>query len=115
MEFWENFKKLTPIAQFGQIFLICIGLGLFSTLFLASDDTFGFGIVLEILAGTILLIAFDYLIAMEFYFIAKEKGYSEKKYFWYSFILTGLGYLMILALPNKANSAVNAVDELPEI
>ena len=39
--------------------------------------------------------------AFEFGEISKLKGYSERKYFWYSFIFGVVGYLIVIALPCK--------------
>jgi hypothetical protein len=65
----------------------------------------------------------DYFVAKAFQDIATMKGHSETKYFWYSFFLGFIGYLMVVALPTnttvyveapkKAGTPVN--DELPEI
>ena len=43
----------------------------------------------------------DYIIAKEFEAAAIAKGYTEKKYFWYSFLLGIIGYLLVIALPKK--------------
>ena len=57
----------------------------------------------------------DYLIAREFYFAAREKGYSGKKYLWICFFLGMVGYLLVIALPNRASAKVEATDELPPL
>lgn len=49
----------------------------------------------------ILLIYINYLIANNFYNIAKTKGFNNKKYFWFCFWLGIVGYLMVIALPNQ--------------
>ena len=57
--------------------------------------------VVIIVVGIILFL--NYLLAREFYAIAEMKGYEyHKKYFWYCFIFGWIGYLMVIALPNKA-------------
>ncbi len=57
----------------------------------------------------------DYLIAREFYFAAQEKGYPGKKYLWICFFLGMVGYLLVIALPNRASAKVEANDELPPL
>ena len=50
------------------------------------------------LAITILI---EYIVANAFYDIACEKGFENRKYFWYSFLLSFVGYLMVIALPDR--------------
>ena len=57
----------------------------------------------------------DYLIAKEFYLVAQAKGYNEKKYLWICFLLTGVGYLLVVALPDRGNTVQAASDELPDL
>ncbi len=76
-----------------------------------------------ILAIIVIIIAiiFDYVVAKEFERIAAEKGFAEKKYFYYSFIVPAVGYLMVIALPDhsitKTISVENNIDtdELPTL
>ena len=58
----------------------------------------------------------------EFRDIAAEKGFDGKKYFWYCFWLGFIGYLMVIALPDRKipqksiivdNSAVSPVSQIP--
>lgn len=51
--------------------------------------------------GLIFIVLIWYLVAKEFYRVAELKGYTEKKYFWYAFVFNLLGYLLIMALPDK--------------
>lgn len=63
-----------------------------------------------------------YLIGKEFEFIAKEKGYTSKRYFWWTFLFGLVGIPMVIALPDRRKGAgmtygsapVND-DEIPEI
>jgi len=82
---------------FASIVLAVLGLA-----FMDSWDTEVFGFVLEYLSALLFAIAIDYLIAKEFELVAIEKGYNDKKYFWYSFFLGVIGYLLVIALPNKS-------------
>ena len=73
-----------------------------------------------IIMGSILLLWIAYLIANEFYKVAQEKGYSEKKYLWLPFLLGVIGFLLVIALPDRGNtshhaSIVEANDELPDL
>lgn len=71
-------------------------------------------IVVIIVIGILLLL--NYLLAKEFYAIAEMKGYEyHKKYFWYCFIFGWIGYLMVIALPNKTAIKKSVGDELPEL
>lgn len=63
-----------------------------------EGSTFGILLIYLIVVGVALYI--DYLIANEFYNIARQKGYETKKYFWFCFWLGIVGYLMVIALPN---------------
>lgn len=74
-----------------------------------------FLIVLLSLAVIVALLYLQYIIAKEFYSAAVTKGYSNKKYLWYCFFLGMIGYLMVIALPNKIVTANQSADELPEI
>jgi len=42
-----------------------------------------------------------YLVAREFYRIAKEKGFPQKKYLWLTFLFGMLGMLLVVALPDR--------------
>ena len=74
-------------------------------------------IIIGSIVGALLLILLDYFIAEQFFKIANEKGYTDKRYFWYSFLLTGVGYAMVIALPDHSNYSAKTVvsDELPEL
>lgn len=56
-------------------------------------------------------------VAFEFYNAAKMKGWSEKKYLIMAVFLWIAGYLLIIALPDRAGSTMSAVisDDLPEL
>jgi hypothetical protein len=68
---------------------------------------------LLILVAVILSILIDYFIAKEFYIAAQAKGFYEKKYFWICFILTAVGYLLVIALPNRVDAQKEANNDLP--
>ena len=63
-----------------------------------------------------------YFIGNEFEFIAKEKGYTSKRYFWWTFLFGLVGIPMVIALPDRrkgagttSGSAPVNDDEIPEI
>ena len=45
-----------------------------------------------------------YCASEEFFRIAQEKGYDDRKYFWYTFFLGVCGMLMVIALPDRRNN-----------
>ena len=71
--------------------------------------------VVIILVACALVLWIDYLIAKEFYFAAQAKGYYEKKYLWICFLLGAVGYLLVIALPNRASTPKEANDDLPAL
>lgn len=68
--------------------------------------------IFVIILVTALLLWIQYYIAKKFYFIAKEKGYDKKQYLWLSFFFGMIGYLLVVALPDRGACAN---DELPEL
>lgn len=72
-------------------------------------------ISLIILAAIIVIFWFA---AKAMYEIAVMKGHTDKKYFWWCFWVPGIGYLMVLILPDRIGLPVksaHAADELPEL
>lgn len=73
--------------------------------------------------GAILVLVLAYFIGKEFEYIAKEKGYPDKKYFWWTFLLGAVGIPMVIALPDRRgrSAGISSVslpvsdDEIPEI
>ena len=49
----------------------------------------------------VVVLIIDGLIAREFDKVAAEKGYNDIKYFWISFFLGIVGYLLVIALPDR--------------
>jgi len=63
-----------------------------------------------------------YYIGKEFEYIANEKGYTSKKYFWWTFLFGAVGISMVIALPDRRGGTGAASsglpmsdDEIPEI
>lgn len=60
-------------------------------------------------------IGIGYLIAKEFYKIAEMKGHFQKKYLWISFLLGPIGWLLVIALPDRGDAIPEIHDDLPEL
>ena len=91
-------------------------------LFIDSGNTWrGFDIdnanILWILVGLIgaAYIALDYYLAGLFYFLGVDKGYSEKAYLWIAYFLPLVGYMLVIAMPDRRNTQQIASDELPDL
>lgn len=55
-------------------------------------------------------------LADQFYEVAKEKGFTDRKYFWICFWLGAIGYLLVIALPDRGTRTTPAIsDELPDL
>ena len=65
-----------------------------------------------VLAGCCFL---QYYIAGLFYFIGVDKGYSSKVYLRMATLLTVVGYLLVIAMPDRGSNPQFANDELPDL
>lgn len=65
--------------------------------------------------GVALALLLDFTIAAKFGEIAEEKGYSYKTYVIWCYIFTAIGYLMVIALPDRGNQNKVVPDELPDL
>ena len=72
-------------------------------------------IVFTSLVVAIVAIWIAWLIAKEFYAAANVKGYYEEKYLWICFFLGVIGYLLVVALPDRGNAAKSVSNELPDL
>ena len=68
-------------------------------------------ITIYILIAIVYLIL-DYYIAKWFSEAAEAKGYHDSKYFWICFFLGFIGYLLVIALPDRNQHSAD-IDELP--
>ena len=73
--------------------------------------------VFLIIAACLALLVLDYFVAREFYLAAAMKGWASKKYFFFAFFLTVIGYLLIIALPDRGSVAAGSFEsrDLPEL
>ena len=65
----------------------------------------------------VLALVLDCFVAREFYKVAVMKGWAQRKYFFFAFFLTLIGYLLITALPDRGGAAAGSFDsrDLPEL
>lgn len=50
-----------------------------------------------------------------FFEVAQVKGFRDRKYLWICFLLGTVGYLLVIALPDRGNTQQAISDELPEL
>lgn len=72
------------------------------------------GAIITLIVCVALLILY-WFVAKWFFEVAEAKGYHNKKYFWICFWLSFIGYLLVIALPDRGNSQQAANDELPDL
>lgn len=63
----------------------------------------------------IALICLNYFLAKWFFEAAEAKGWHSRKYFWICFWLGLVGYLLVIALPDRGNTPQAVSDELPDL
>ena len=71
-----------------------------------------------LLLVAVVALCLAWYLANRFYEVAQEKGFTDRKYLWICFWLGAIGYLLVIALPDRGKSVlVNPVvaDELPEV
>ena len=75
------------------------------------------GVFMEfvIMLACIAVLVLDWFVAKWFAEAARAKGWKDKKYFWICFFLTGIGYLLVIALPDRDNGQFMEEDELPDL
>ena len=108
----------------GFVSILCgvmIAVGVLSFLIIMINDMDHFLIALSCLLGsglTVLLIYLEYVIAAHFYGAAADKGYPDPFYLKLAFWIPVIGYLLVIALPNRGSGG-NVVsdydDSLPDL
>lgn len=73
------------------------------------------GLVLVYLIVLVVAIWIGWYIAKQFEEVAQKKGHTQKKYFWMCFLLGAVGYLLVIALPDRGNTQQATSDELPDL
>lgn len=72
-----------------------------------------------ILSAVVLVavLAVHVFVSIEFYKAAAMKGWPQKKYFYMALALWLVGYLLIIALPDRGGNGVRAIEinDLPEL
>ena len=73
--------------------------------------------VFLLIVACLALLVLDFFVAREFYLAAATKGWASKKYFFFAFFLTVIGYLMIIALPDRGSVSAGSYEsrDLPEL
>lgn len=94
MNFEEEKKVLAAIILIGSFAFSII------SWFMCFEESSDF-LVIAIILSVISLLDIRYIICKEFYAAAVQKGYEGKKYFWYGFFFGLVGYLLVIALPDK--------------
>lgn len=111
----ETAKKYAPqYVKLVKTICICIlALAAFVGLIAMSDGGEP-EILLGVLAGAAilcLLLWVSFLIACEFFVLAVDKGYTRAAYLGLCFFLGMIGYLLVIAMPNKKANAQSAGDD----
>ena len=85
-------------------------LALIMAISIIATAIFGFFLLIDgeamFVIGTVISMAFlmfsvNGFVAFEFSDVAEDKGYTGAKYFWYAFLLGCIGYLLVIALPDR--------------
>ena len=64
----------------------------------------------------IIFFVVNWFAAGEFYKLAEDKGYHSRKYFWWAFLVPMVGYLLIVAMPDRGHEqSVVYNQDLPEL
>ena len=105
---FEKLKKADSVL----FWLIMIAVGLWLIFGLLGFNE-GYPLLIGIGCAVGLLVS--YYVAGLFYFIAVDKGYSAKVYLWIATLFGFVGYLLIVAMPDRGNNPQIVSDELPDL
>lgn len=112
----NNFKK-SYRENFATILLAVFVIGVLVSLIASAGDEF-VGLVFAFIFGGIASIAVSAYVALDFYEVAEQKGYTSVKYFLYPLLLGMVGYLLIMALKDNVKRGTELHEigaDLPEI
>lgn len=95
-------KKYAPkfYKVFWIIFWILIAIGILC-FFLGMVEDEGFSIIGLICIAVAIMLLLDLYFASLFFTMAVDKGYTESTYLIIAYIFTFVGYLLIIAMPDK--------------
>ena len=71
------------------------------------------GLVVLYLLFLIGLIVLQWYAAKWFAQIAADKGYYDRKYFWICFWLSGIGQLLVVAMPDRSRTCTAPAQSIP--
>ena len=73
--------------------------------------------VFLLIVACLALLVLDFFVAREFYLAAATKGWASKKYYFFAYFLNVIGYLMIIALPDRGSVSAGSYEsrDLPEL
>ena len=63
------------------------------------------------LIGIALFLVLQYYVAKQFESVANDKGYADSKYFHLCFWLGVVGYLLVIALPDRGNGITQSANQ----
>ena len=108
------FKKLQKTDNV-LYWIVMVAAVLWLVLGLIASFGGGIGMLLSgvLIAACLIL---EYYIAGLFYYIAVDKGYSGKVYLHLCFWIPVVGYLLVIAMPDRGGvQRLETIDELPEL
>ena len=74
------------------------------------------GVTILSIIPVIIFIVINWFAAGEFYKLAEDKGYHSRKYFWWPFLVPIVGYLLVLAMPDRGGEQYAVYNnDLPEL
>lgn len=78
-------------------------------------DTMALASIFSIFPIIVFLVV-NWFAAGEFYKIAEDKGYHNRKYFWWAFLVPVVGYILIAAMPDRGGEQRTVYNQdLPEL
>ncbi len=97
---FEEGRWVTFVFYLMEILLLLGGFISAMGVSIAEDPLMGFWVFLGTISAALALL-FDFCVAGYFYFSARDKGYTDLFYFACAFLVPPVGYLLVIALPDK--------------